>query len=82
MSNQPEQSAQLPMWVPQLGVRAGRGRSRRRGDLSVTDRVSREQLTLPLWSEMDDAVLDRVAAGIRAFFGGRCGDGAPRPWQR
>jgi dTDP-4-amino-4,6-dideoxygalactose transaminase len=43
----------------------------RRGDLSVTDRVSRQQLTLPLWSDMDEAVLDRVVAGITAFFGGR-----------
>jgi dTDP-4-amino-4,6-dideoxygalactose transaminase len=41
----------------------------RRGDLSVTDRVTREELTLPLWSYMDDAVLDRVATGIAAFFG-------------
>jgi dTDP-4-amino-4,6-dideoxygalactose transaminase len=40
----------------------------RRGDLSVTDRVTREELTLPLWSYMDDAVLDRVAAGIAEFF--------------
>ncbi len=40
----------------------------RRGDLSVTDRVAREELTLPLWSHMDDAVLDRVASGITKFF--------------
>jgi len=43
----------------------------RRGDLSVTDRVSREELTLPLWSYMNEAVLDRVAAGVAAFFGAR-----------
>jgi dTDP-4-amino-4,6-dideoxygalactose transaminase len=42
----------------------------KRGDLSVTDRVSREELTLPLWSYMDEAVLDRVSAGVAAFFGG------------
>jgi dTDP-4-amino-4,6-dideoxygalactose transaminase len=41
----------------------------RRGDLSVTERVSREELTLPLWSYMDEAVLDRVANGVAAFFG-------------
>jgi dTDP-4-amino-4,6-dideoxygalactose transaminase len=41
-----------------------------RGDLSVTDRVSREELTLPLWSYMDEGVLDRIAAGVAAFFGG------------
>jgi dTDP-4-amino-4,6-dideoxygalactose transaminase len=44
-------------------------RDARRGDLSVTDRVTRQELTLPLWSYMDDAVLDRVADGIREFFG-------------
>jgi dTDP-4-amino-4,6-dideoxygalactose transaminase len=43
-------------------------RDARRGDLSVTDRVVREELTLPLWSYMDDAVLDRVAGAIREFF--------------
>lgn len=42
----------------------------KRGDLSVTDRVSREELTLPLWSYMDEAVLDRVSAEMAAFFGG------------
>ncbi|HEY6795292.1 MAG TPA: DegT/DnrJ/EryC1/StrS family aminotransferase [Kineosporiaceae bacterium] len=41
----------------------------KRGDLSVTDRVSRQELTLPLWSHMEEAVLDRVAAAIAAFFG-------------
>ncbi|MDF2739750.1 MAG: hypothetical protein K0S88_1117 [Actinomycetia bacterium] len=43
-------------------------RDARRGDLSVTDRVVREELTLPLWSYMDDEVLDRVAGAIREFF--------------
>jgi dTDP-4-amino-4,6-dideoxygalactose transaminase len=43
-------------------------RNARRGDLSVTDRVTREELTLPLWSYMDEAVLDRVAGEIAAFF--------------
>jgi dTDP-4-amino-4,6-dideoxygalactose transaminase len=43
----------------------------RRGDLSVTDRVSREQLTLPLHSYMDEAVLDRVAQGIADFYAAR-----------
>ncbi len=44
-------------------------RGARRGDLPVTDRGTREEPTLPLWSYMDDAVLDRVAAAIREFFG-------------
>jgi dTDP-4-amino-4,6-dideoxygalactose transaminase len=43
-------------------------RDARRGDLSVTDRVVREELTLPLWSYMDESVLDRVAGAIREFF--------------
>jgi len=43
-------------------------RDARRGDLSVTDRVVREELTLPLWSYMDEPVLDRVAGAIRVFF--------------
>jgi dTDP-4-amino-4,6-dideoxygalactose transaminase len=43
-------------------------RQARRGDLSVTDRVVREELTLPLWSYMDEAVLDRVTGAIREFF--------------
>jgi dTDP-4-amino-4,6-dideoxygalactose transaminase len=43
-------------------------RDARRGDLSVTNRVVREELTLPLWSYMDDEVLDRVAGAIRELF--------------
>jgi dTDP-4-amino-4,6-dideoxygalactose transaminase len=31
--------------------------------------VSREEVTLPLWSYMDEAVLDRVSDGIAEFFG-------------
>src|SRR6266542_878677 len=40
----------------------------RRGDLSVTGRVVREELTLPLWSYMDESVLDRIANAIAEFF--------------
>lgn len=40
----------------------------RRGDLSVTDRVGHEILSLPLHSGMDEGDLHRVADGIRAFF--------------
>ena len=43
-------------------------RGARRGDLSVTDRVTRQELTLPLWSHMQEEDLDRVADGIAAFF--------------
>jgi dTDP-4-amino-4,6-dideoxygalactose transaminase len=43
-------------------------RNARRGDLPVTDRVTREELTLPLWSYMDEAVLDRVAGAVAEFF--------------
>jgi dTDP-4-amino-4,6-dideoxygalactose transaminase len=44
-------------------------KSCRRGDLSVTERVTREILTLPLHSLMPAATVERVAAGIREYFG-------------
>jgi dTDP-4-amino-4,6-dideoxygalactose transaminase len=37
----------------------------RRGDLAVTERVSREILTLPLHTHMPEATVERVAAAIR-----------------
>ena len=40
----------------------------RRGDLSVTDVVASEILSLPLHSFMSTATLDRVAEGINSFF--------------
>jgi dTDP-4-amino-4,6-dideoxygalactose transaminase len=40
----------------------------RRGDLSVTDRVGHEILSLPLHSMMAAETLDRVIAGIKGFF--------------
>jgi dTDP-4-amino-4,6-dideoxygalactose transaminase len=40
----------------------------RRGDLSVTDQVGREILSLPLHSSMPNEALDRVISGIRSFF--------------
>lgn len=40
----------------------------RRGDLSVTDRVGHEVLSLPLHSMMETATLDRVAGAIGDFF--------------
>lgn len=43
-------------------------RDSRRGDLSVTERVCHETLTLPLWSFMDQRVLDRVIDGVQSFF--------------
>jgi dTDP-4-amino-4,6-dideoxygalactose transaminase len=45
----------------------------RRGDLSVTDRVGNEILSLPLHSMMSRATLDRVIGGITSFFEGRQG---------
>jgi dTDP-4-amino-4,6-dideoxygalactose transaminase len=39
-------------------------------DLPVTDRVGDEIMTLPLWSLMEDGVVEQVAAGIRSFFEG------------
>lgn len=40
----------------------------RRGDLSVTERVGHEVLSLPLHSKMTTGTLDRVISGIRDFF--------------
>jgi dTDP-4-amino-4,6-dideoxygalactose transaminase len=40
----------------------------RRGDLSVTDRVGHEVLSLPLHSMMAETTLDRVIEGIESFF--------------
>jgi dTDP-4-amino-4,6-dideoxygalactose transaminase len=41
----------------------------RRGDLSVTNRVCGEIMTLPLHTEMTTELVDRIAGEIRAFFG-------------
>jgi dTDP-4-amino-4,6-dideoxygalactose transaminase len=41
----------------------------RRGDLSVTDQIGDEILSLPLHSGMSRETLDRVVDGVKAFFG-------------
>lgn len=43
----------------------------RRGDLGVTERVTREILTLPLHTLMAPALVERVAAAIREYFAAR-----------
>lgn len=43
----------------------------RRGDLTVTERVGHEVLSLPLHSKMKTETLDRVIEGIRDFFAAR-----------
>jgi dTDP-4-amino-4,6-dideoxygalactose transaminase len=43
----------------------------RRGDLSVTDRVGGEILTLPLHSQPASGTLERVVAGVCSYFGER-----------
>lgn len=43
----------------------------RRGDMSVTDRVGHEILSLPLHSRMDARLVERIAAEIRFYFAGR-----------
>jgi dTDP-4-amino-4,6-dideoxygalactose transaminase len=40
----------------------------RRGDLSVTERVSSQILTLPLYPFMDEETIDRVADAVLSFF--------------
>jgi dTDP-4-amino-4,6-dideoxygalactose transaminase len=44
-------------------------RDRRRGDLAVTDRVGQEIVTLPLHSAPAPGTIERVAGGVRSFFG-------------
>jgi dTDP-4-amino-4,6-dideoxygalactose transaminase len=41
----------------------------RRGDLSVTDKVGKEVLSLPLHSAMDSETRQRVVDGVSTFFG-------------
>ncbi|GHE01652.1 DegT/DnrJ/EryC1/StrS family aminotransferase [Streptomyces alanosinicus] len=43
----------------------------RSGDLSVTDRVGREVLSIPLHSGMDRATLETVVESVTSFFGKR-----------
>jgi dTDP-4-amino-4,6-dideoxygalactose transaminase len=43
-------------------------RNARRSDLSVTERAAAEQLTLPLYSFMDEATIDRIAESVTSFF--------------
>src|SRR4029079_2345586 len=40
----------------------------RRGDLTVTDEMAARQLTLPLYSHMDDDTLGRVIESVTSFF--------------
>ena len=46
-------------------------RGARKGDLSVTERVSDQVVSLPLHGIMDDGAVERVVASIRSFFCGR-----------
>jgi dTDP-4-amino-4,6-dideoxygalactose transaminase len=39
----------------------------RKGDLPVTERAADEVLSLPIYAEMTDAMVDRVATEVRAF---------------
>jgi len=43
-------------------------RNARRSDLSVTDRAASQQLTLPLYSYMDDETFERVVESVTSFF--------------
>ena len=40
----------------------------RRGDLTMTERAASQQLTLPLYSFMDEKTIDRIADGVTSFF--------------
>ena len=39
----------------------------RHGDLPITERLSDEVLSLPMYAELTDAQIDRVASEVRAF---------------
>jgi len=55
-------------WLPGHGftwLKSCRGAN----EIPMTDRIGGEILTLPLWSFMPDAVIEKVAGEIRAFFG-------------
>jgi dTDP-4-amino-4,6-dideoxygalactose transaminase len=39
----------------------------RQGDLPITERVAGEVLSLPMYAELTDAMVDRVASEVRAF---------------
>jgi dTDP-4-amino-4,6-dideoxygalactose transaminase len=56
-------------WQP--GHRFTLLRNCRRGDLSITERVGKEILSLPLHSMMPTDTLDRVIDGLASFFEGR-----------
>ena len=43
-------------------------RDARRGDLAMTELAASQQLTLPLYSQMDEATLDRVVESVTSFF--------------
>jgi dTDP-4-amino-4,6-dideoxygalactose transaminase len=43
-------------------------RSCRRGDLSVTERLSQQQLTLPLHPTMEERTIERVVDAVTSFF--------------
>jgi dTDP-4-amino-4,6-dideoxygalactose transaminase len=74
----PRQRASLIAHLKGLGIATGIHflgahnfsfyRNSRRRDLSVTDRVCEQVLTLPLHPYMDQTTLDRVIDGLRSFF--------------
>jgi dTDP-4-amino-4,6-dideoxygalactose transaminase len=49
--------------------------SSRRGDMSVTERVVKEVLTLPLHSNMRQEFVERVIEGVTGFFSDGVGRG-------
>jgi dTDP-4-amino-4,6-dideoxygalactose transaminase len=40
-----------------------------RTQLSESEAIAREALSLPLWPQMSDDMVDQVIEGIKAFFG-------------
>jgi len=64
-------------WLPGHGFTWLKG-CRGANEIPMTDRIGGEILTLPLWSFMPDAVIERVAEEIRAFFGQPLGTTSPK----
>ena len=54
----------IPCHLQQAAAELGR----RRGALPVTERLSAEVLSLPMYAELSDAQLETVADGVRSFF--------------
>lgn len=56
-------------YVPLHSSPAGKRYGRTCGTMEVTDAAGSELVRLPIWSEMDQAAVDRVIGAVHGFFG-------------